>query len=349
MTELERGRRHASHALAIDLGGTKCSAAVIDRKGKLVTLRTVPVDVGSASGPVLQMLRLARDLAGGADPGDAYVGAGVAVPGLVRSDGTVWAPNLTGWEKVPLARRLTRSLGIPVRVESDRNAAVLGECWLGAARGKSDAIVLMIGTGIGAGILSGGRILRGAHELSGCAGWLTVTREEIHAAQGCGELESLAAGPAIARAAQQRLRDGEASTLAQFDISKITTPDVADAALRGDRLAVDVFNRAGRFLGFAVANLVSLFDPQVIVLGGGMASVADLYITSLQKAMFERAQPLAADKVKIVVSKLAETVNLLGCARLVWESVHSASKPAVARRRSLNADGKNFGTRRKKR
>jgi len=349
MTELERGRRHASHALAIDLGGTKCSAAVIDRDGKIVTLRTLPVDVSSASGPVLQMVRLAKDLAGGVDPADAYVGAGVAVPGLVRSDGTVWAPNLTGWEKVPLARRLTRSLGIPVRVESDRNAAVLGECWLGAARGKSDAIVLMIGTGIGAGILSGGRILRGAHELSGCAGWLTVTREEIHAARGCGELESLAAGPAIARAAQQRLRDGEASSLARFDISKITTPQVADAARRSERLALDVFNRAGRFLGFAVANLVSLFDPQVIVLGGGMASVADLYITSLQKAMFERAQPLAADKVKIVVSKLAETVNLFGCARLVWESDNSGSKPAAARGSSLKAGRKNFRTRRKKR
>src|SRR5215813_8422920 len=187
MTQLEQGRRHASHALAIDLGGTKCSAAVIDRNGKIVTLRTVPVDVSSASGPVLQMVRLARDLAGGVDPGDAYVGAGVAVPGLVRSDGTVWAPNLTGWEKVPLARRLTRSLGIPVRVESDRNAAVLGECWLGAARGTSDAIVLMIGTGIGAGILSAGRLIRGAHELSGCAGWLTVADTFGHEAQSVGQ------------------------------------------------------------------------------------------------------------------------------------------------------------------
>src|SRR5262249_61488840 len=88
---------------------------------------------------------------------------------------------------MPLAKRLTRSLCIAVRVESDRNAAVLGECWHGAARGKSDAIVLMIGTGIGAGILSGGRIIRGAHALSGCAGWLTVTREDVDAARDHGE------------------------------------------------------------------------------------------------------------------------------------------------------------------
>jgi glucokinase len=118
----------------------------------------------SPSGPVFQILQLAKDLLGSKKPNDAYVAAAVAVPGLVRPSGTVWAPNLPGWEHMPLARRLKQSLGIPVLVESDRNAAVLGECWRGAAREKSDAIVLMIGTGIGAGILSGGRIIRGAHD-----------------------------------------------------------------------------------------------------------------------------------------------------------------------------------------
>src|SRR5205823_11044543 len=235
-------------------------------------------------------------LAGGKKLEDAYVAAAVAVPGLVRRDGTVWAPNLPRCEQVPLASDLSRSLSIPVQVESDRNAAVLGECWLGAARGRSDAIVLMIGTGIGAGILSGGRIIRGAHELSGCAGWLTVTRNDVHAAQNNGELESLVAGPAIARAAQQRLRGSEDSSLARLEVSKITAHDLAAAAREGDRLALDIFNRAGRFLGFGVANLVSLLDPEVIILGGGMAAVADLYLDPLQKAMFERAQPLAAKK-----------------------------------------------------
>jgi len=321
-----------SHALAVDLGGTKCAAAVVDRKGNIVSRRTAPVDVSSSSGPVMQIVELAKDLAGGKKLRDAYFAAAVAVPGLVRRNGTVWAPNLPGWERMPLARRLTRLLGIAVRVESDRNAAVLGESWLGAARGKSDAIVLMIGTGIGAGILSGGRIIRGAHELSGCAGWLTITREDVHAAQGCGELESLVAGPAIARTAQQRLRSGEASSLAQLDLSNITAHDVAAAARRGDELAVDIFNRAGRLLGFAVANLVSLFDPAVIILAGGMAAVADLFLGPLQKAMLERAQPLAARKVHVVVSKMADTINLLGCARLVWQPALSVEQPSNVRR-----------------
>jgi len=265
-------------------------------------------------------MQLAKSLAGDKKLNDAYVAAAVAVPGFVRPNGTVWAPNLPGWKQMPLAHRLRRSLGIPVLVESDRNAAVLGECWRGAAQGKSDAIVLMIGTGVGAGILSGGRIIRGAHELSGCAGWLTVTREDVALASVGGELECLVAGPAIARAAQKRVSDGEASSLSQLEACKITALDVAAAARQGDRLALDIFKGSGRFLGFALANFVSLFDPEIIVLGGGMAAVTDLYMTSLRRAMFERAQPLAVAKVKIAVSKLADTVNLLGCARLAWES-----------------------------
>jgi len=183
--------------------------------------------------------------------------------------------------------------------------------------------------------LSGGRILRGAHELSGCVGWLTITREHVRAAQGCGELESLAAGPAIARAVQQRMRDGEASSLADLDISKITAHEVAAAARSGDGLALDVFRLAGRLLGFGIANLVSILDPEIIILGGGMAAVADLYLVPLEQAVFERAQPLAAKKVEIVVSAMADTVNLLGCAHLVFN--HAADQQESSRSAKRNS------------
>ena len=205
-------------------------------------------------------------------------------------------------------------------VESDRNAAVLGECWRGAAKGKSDVIVLMVGTGIGAGILSGGRIIRGAHELSGCAGWLTVTGEVAPGRKNMGELESLAAGPAIARAARERLRRGDEGSLSELDAPQITAHEVAAAARQGDPMARDIFARAGKVLGLGVANIVSLFDPQVVIIGGGMAAAADLYLESLRRALLERAQPLAAKRVKLVVSKLGDAANLLGCARLAWDS-----------------------------
>jgi glucokinase len=291
----------------------------VDRSGRILIRRTVAVDLTSASAPVRQIVELANDLASGQKPKLAFMAAAVAVPGLVRKRGAVWAPNLPGWESMPLGSRLRRSLGIPVVVESDRNAAMLGEAWRGAARGKSDAIVLMIGTGIGAGILSGNRLLRGAHELSGCAGWLTIT-EQGPGISGTGQLEALAAGPAIARAVQRRLRGGEKSVLSQLELGTITAHEVAAAARQGDRLALDVFTQAGRFLGHGIANIVSLIEPQVVILGGGMAAGADLYLDALRSAMLERAQPLAARKVKVVVTKLGDKTNLLGCARIAWES-----------------------------
>lgn len=308
----------------VDLGGTKCSAATVDRAGRILRCCTLPVDLTSASGPIRQVRQLAVDFAGEKNPTRAFAAAAISVPGLVRKNGTVWAPNLPGWNRIPLASRLKRSLGLPVAVESDRNAAILGESWLGAARGKSDAILLMVGTGIGAGILSGGCVIRGAHELSGCAGWMTVTREDVLDARRLGELESLVAGPAIARIARERLLKGEKSILSRLDAAQITARDLAAAARQHDRLALDIFNRSGKLLGFAVANLVSLFDPEVVVLGGGMAAAADLYLRSLRRAMLERAQPLAAKRVRIVASKLGPKANLLGCARLAWKSLGEA-------------------------
>jgi glucokinase len=311
------------YVLAIDLGGTKCSAAVVDRKGHIVSRRTVPVDVNSPLAPVGQIIQLARDLAESMRTKECFVAAGIAVPGLVRRNGTVWAPNLPGWERMPLASRLKRSLKIPVVVESDRNAALLGECWRGAARGRSDVIVLMIGTGIGAGIMSGGRVVRGAHELSGCAGWLSISFEKNSSSARTGELESLTAGPGIANAARKRSQAGVVSSLSQYDASRITAHEVAVAAREGDQMALDIFHEAGRLLGFGVANMVSLFDPEVVIIGGGMAGAADLYLDSLRDAMLERAQPLAARKVKLAVSRLRDGANLLGCARLAWQSLET--------------------------
>ncbi|HKR84643.1 MAG TPA: ROK family protein, partial [Terriglobales bacterium] len=291
------------NVLAVDLGGTKCSAAIVDRGGHILSQRTVLVDRSSASAPLVQIVQLANELAD-KTPQRTFVAAAIAVPGLARRTGTVWAPNIPGWQRMPLASRLKRSLRIPVFVESDRNAAILGECWRGAAQGKSDAVVLMIGTGIGAGILSGGRILRGAHELSGCAGWLTGGPRQAPPEAHTPELESLAAGPAIARAAQQRLRNGDETSLSRLNPSAITAFEVAHAARKGDRLALEVFTRAGEALGHAIANMISLLDPQIVILGGGMAGVADLYLKSLRRSMLERAQPLVSRQVEITVSKL---------------------------------------------
>jgi glucokinase len=300
---------------AADLGGTKLATALVSLEGRIVARASEPVDARSPATVINQVVRLAGELQA-KRAGSKIVAAGVAVPGLVRRNGTVWAPNLAGWTTVPLAARLRARLRVHVAVESDRNAAVLGEAWKGAARGRSDVIVLLVGTGIGAGILAGGTILRGAHELSGCAGWMVVTDRDQPEFARCGCLEALAAGPGLARAASREMKVTR----------ELTAADVAEAARRGDRAAQSVFQRAARALGAGVANLVSLFDPEVIVLSGGMAGAADLYLDELKRTVARYAQPLAAKQVKITISKLGPDANLLGMTRLANESLKSCNR-----------------------
>lgn len=313
--------------LAVDLGGTKLAAAIVDQKGQIRARLSEPVDQPSSSSVIAQICRLARALGEAAAPDGrrskqaaCWSAVGVAVPGLVRRDGTVWAPNLPGWNRVPLAARLGQRLGVRVVVESDRIAAVTGEAWRGAGRGKSDVIALIVGTGIGAGIVSGGRLLRGAHELSGCAGWMVVSEEENNEFAKLGCLESVAAGPGMVRAVDRALLRSLPTALSTIPRDTMSAQDVAEAARQGDVLAKKLFEHAGKFLGFAVANLISLFDPEVVVLGGGMARAAALYFDTLRQVALERCQPLAARRVKIQVSRLGNDANLLGAARLALDA-----------------------------
>jgi len=321
-------RTAANHVIAVDLGGTKLSAALVNGKGKILERTSVSVDRFSPLAPVSQIIKSARELIGRERVKGKPAAVGVAVPGLARRDGTVWAPNLRGWKKMALARRLRVALRLPVIVESDRNAAVVGETWRGAARGKSDAIVLMLGTGIGAGILSGGRLLRGAHELAGCAGWMVVTDVFGREAQRVGQLEWLAAGPAIAREAKKHLSK-TARRLSGVRGKAIQARQVADAARRGDSASIKVYLEAGRLLGYGVANLVSLFDPEIIVIGGGLAQASDLFLDALRKSMKERAQPLALKQTRLVTSALGADANLLGVARLALAYTHLPARAKV--------------------
>jgi glucokinase len=245
--------------------------------------------------------------------GGAAAAIGVSVPGLARRDGTVWAPNIHGWTRAPVARRLRETTGLPVIVESDRNASVIGETWLGAARGAADAICLVVGTGIGAGILSGGRLIRGAHELSGCAGWMVFDAPQ--STRGLTNLEQRAAGPAV----------GAAGAVA-MNRPGVTAHDVVTAARRRDPAARQVLLDAASLLGLAVANLISLFDPEVVVLGGGLGSSGEILLAPLRRTALRWAQPLAARQVRITASRLGGRAPLLGAVRLAFDLLNAQPK-----------------------
>ncbi len=296
-------RRTASRSvLALDLGGTKLAVAQVDADGRIDALESQPTDLSGRQACLDQLVAVV-DRARQQDAA-AATSLGISIPGLVRRDGTVWAPNLPGWKRIPVASYVSARTGLPVVVESDRNASVLGEAWQGAARGASDAIYLIVGTGIGAGIISGGHLVRGSGELSGCAGWMVVPDGR----QGLAALEAVAAGPAIGSAGARAM-----------EVPEATARDVFAAGAAGDVRALKVIAHAAELLGIAVANLVSLFDPEVIVLGGGVGTAGSALLVPLRAAAKRWAQPLAAKRVRIVASRLGGRAPLLGVARLALD------------------------------
>lgn len=276
--------------LAVDLGGTKTTVARVDEHGVVRTRRKLEA-AHTLDGSVDQIAGVA---------GDAPA-IGLIVPGIYTAEtGRAWCPNLWGSDEVPLRAALEARVGVPVAIDNDRAGYVLGESWLGAARGLKDVVFVAIGTGIGVGILSGGQVLAGAHGIAGAAGWCALDAEwkQEYAAAGCWEAE--AAGPAIAR----RAGAADAASAVQ-------------AARDGDRRAREALERAARYSGMGIANLISLLNPEAVVLGGGVVQGAgDLLLPPIRSAVRRWAQPIAASRCRIEITQLGEDAGLLGAARL---------------------------------
>ncbi len=309
----------------IDVGGTKISAALFTAQGWMSGRKRVPVDRGSPEKPVRQISGLIRNLEDQARRKGAELRAiGVCIPGVVFArSGRVWAPNIPGWDRFPLRDRLAMKAKTTLLLGSDRSAYVLGEQWRGAARGKKDVVFLAVGTGIGAGILSGGRLVRGSGDIAGAVGWFALDprfREEYAV---MGNLEAEASGGAVGRKAREFLRAGEISLVrdkVQGKIDRVTAETVVGAARAGDSLALQILETAITYLGMGVANIVSILNPEIIVLGGGLFQAADLLLGPVRKEFKRWAQPLAAKKVRIVLSALGEDTGLYGAAKMAWDS-----------------------------
>jgi glucokinase len=318
----------SSLAMGVDLGGTKLAVCVVDSSGALLYHQKSPVEkqtpsqsfqqISDAISEGLKQARLA--------PGQ-ITGIGMVVPGIYDvSTGMAWAPNLWGDQQIPLRDAMEARLPLPVTIESDRSGYVLGEHWLGAGRGLNDMVFMAVGTGIGLGILAGGRIYGGAHGIAGAIGWLAVDprKMDIYRQMGCLEAES--AGPAVARKAAVQLRAGRSSLLNDQwtgRLEHISTESVVEAARQGDPLALEVMHEVACYLGMGVANVVSLLNPQLVVLGGGLLQAADLILEPLCREAAEWAQPVAMKKTRIELSRLGEDAGLFGAARLAFLQHHA--------------------------
>jgi len=353
--------------LGLDLGGTKIAAGVVNSRGRLLSSVRLPTPAQGVHKDLAALFDAAHAAVSAAKiPWGRIWAVGVGVPGAVDPrDETVWAPNLSGWSKVRLRHLLEDALRRPVFVESDRNVQALAEAWqgLGAQRHLRNLVFLTVGTGIGAGLISEGRLIFGAHGVAGAAGWMVIDRrwKPEYSRMGC--FEALAAGPAVAklgklaweqnrtslignlaqrgRAAVQiqdskfkiqdqdskfksrspdsilRIRSADSKFKIQGPSSKfnITAEVVAAAARAGDKVARRVLEEVGTNLGLGVANIVSLLNPDVVVLGGGLAAIGNLLLAPLRKAVRQWGQPLARRQVRIVISSLGEEAGILGAAR----------------------------------
>lgn len=308
--------------LGLDLGGTKIAAGVVDAEGNLLSHLRVPTPARGVRSDLAALFDVALAAVSAAKiPWRRIRALGVGVPGAFDPQTeTVWAPNLPGWSKVRLKSLMEKALGRPAFAEGDRNVQALGEAWLGwGARGDVRNLVLLtVGTGIGAGLISEGRLISGAHGVSGAAGWMVIDRvwKPEYSRQGC--FEALGAGAALARLGERALKQNRKSwigILARQNAGRITAEVVAAAARRGDQAARRALEEVGINLGLGVANIVSLLNPEVVVLGGGLAGAADLLLPPLRKALRQWGQPLAARQVRVVRSQLGDRGGILGAAR----------------------------------
>jgi glucokinase len=308
-------------ALAVDLGGTELRVALVGENGGFLARDAEPTLARDGPDAVIgQIVRLLGRMESRAE-GCAIVGVGVGAPGpLDPGRGVVLrAPTLDGWSDVPLVALLSARLGRPVRLENDANAAALGEWLFGAGRGTRHMVFVTVSTGIGGGVIVDGRLLHGRHGMAAEIGHMAVSEREI--ACPCGSTgcwEALAAGPALARFARAAARQGEATSLPRD--GGISARDVFAAAAAGDTLARGLIEQEARWLGVGFANLLHLYSPERIIVGGGVSAGLAVMRPTIEQVMRRRAMAAYRD-VPLLQAALGADAGLAGAAGAIDDAV----------------------------
>jgi len=248
---------------------------------------------------------------------------GIGCPGPLNSDGGVIhiAPNIPGWIDTYLVRDLEDELRMTVFLENDANAAALGEWWLGAGRDVDNLVLITLGTGVGGGIIIGGEVLHGARHTAGEIGHMVIRKGGLLC--GCGNrgcLEAYASASAVAKrtlAAIYRGKETLLTDLVENKLEDITCKLVYDTAKKGDNLCKRVVEETGRYLGIGIANIVNIINPDMVILGGGMANAGDLIFEPVRKYAREHSFTAAMEGVKIVPAALGVNAGAIGAVAFV--------------------------------
>ncbi len=305
--------------ISVDIGGTQIRAGLY-RRDSLNALRVEKIKTLANEAGVYNRL---EGLIASIWPSEETVDAiGLASPGpLDPHSGTIIAtPNIKEWRNFPLAQKLNEKFGVPVFMDNDANLACLGEWKFGAGQGHHNVLFLTISTGIGGGVIAHDRLLQGFHGLAAELGHVTVLPDGPLC--GCGKkghVEAIASGPAIAGFVSTQIKSGRTSTLSRQ--AHISSHDVMLAAKEGDELAIEAMNRAGYYLGLAVANYLAIFDPSIVIFGGGVSQsgpiLFDPFNASLNENVFD---PTYLKNLVIAKAALGDDAGLLGALALAMLS-----------------------------
>lgn len=319
-------------ALSVDLGGTKTVTAVVTGAGKTLARELFPTPV--AEGVAAELRAAAQSLRRVMAEADISLGdvtgIGLSMPGISNSEtGVVHrSPNLPDWQDVPVGDFFRNEFGCPAMVINDANAGALGEMRFGAAHGLKDIIYLTISTGIGGGIVTGGKLYTGTGGLAGELGHMTVSDDDTPCpcgSKGCWEM--MASGTALGREARRRLAAGDKSKITEFvdgDIARVTAREVHRAYDEGDALAAELVRRAAYYLGVGLINTVNIFNPEMVVIGGGMMVFGEDLLGPAREMVMARAYPESARQARIVAAELGGDAPLLGAAAWVLENSREA-------------------------
>ena len=327
-------RAEAGLVLVAPLGATHLAAGVTDLTGRVLDFVVEPGDIAAGPDATLARLEQLFDqlLSRTTVPEAPIYGIGVGLPGPVEfASGTpVSPPIMPGWDGYPVRARLSERHDVPVWVDNDVNLMALGELRVGAARNQQDVIYVKVGTGIGAGLISSGRLHRGAQGAAGDIG-----HARVDAASGivcrCGNvgcLEALAGGAALSRDGTAAAAEGRSEFLGRMLAAgqPIAAADVAVAAEHGDPVAVELLSRSGQLVGETVATLVNFFNPSLVLLGGGVALAGDMILASVRETVYRRSLPLATRELRIERSTLTPDPALSGAAHMVLDELFSRQR-----------------------
>lgn len=314
------------YVIGLDLGGTNAVFGIVDRHGEIKATKTLKTkSFDSAEAFVKSSTEALRPLIEQVGGTDVIQGMGIGAPNANYYDGTIKEASNIAWAKgtVPLVKMFSDSLGIPVAMTNDANAAAIGEQTYGVARGMKNFIMITLGTGVGSGIVVNGEMVYGSDGFAGELGHFTVVRENGRLC-GCGRkgcLEAYCSATGVARTAREMLANStEESLLRKINPDDLTSLDVGIAAGKGDKLALEVFNFTGKMLGEACADFATFCSPEAFVFFGGLVNAGDLIMNPIRKAYNEHVFCLYKGKAKLLVSSLGSSSAVLGASALGWNA-----------------------------